>query len=228
MASKGPLIAGMIVGSLLLAGRAMALPMLSVQSACNGTGFQGSITEGGVTSYFEACGTTGGVHSRIWSGTATITEAWSNADGSNVTYKIGGTQVTLDSTPAQWTQWFVTLSSPEATLATRSYTLLINMGFSRTSLSMLALAQNLTGYEVYIGGPGIDGCSATTCASESTGCAGCCGSGCGGCIGVCTEACAAHDECARHSNMSGCNAKFFAALYSIWDCAFFGEGCCGL
>jgi hypothetical protein len=227
MAHEDSVVSGMVVVAILLAGSGMAEPTMTLMPACDGAGFTGSISDGQVTSYFEACGTSAGVHSRVWTKSGTLTEVWSNADGSKPVYEIGGTAIGFNSTSAQWKEWYAMLSSPEAVLASRSYPLLIKMGLSQKNLAMLGLLQNLTGYEVP--DPGLyaeSGCSASECSNPQTNCLGCCGSGCAGCTGVCTNACKAHDLCVRNNDPGGCHAKFFAAMASIWSCVSQGEVVC--
>ena len=116
MAEKRILVGGLIVIAMLLADRAMAEPTVKIEPACGGKGFTGVITDGEVTAYFGSCATPAGLESSIWTETKVLSEISATPDGSDIIYKVHGTQLTPEMTVAQWGQLTEQLISPEEIL----------------------------------------------------------------------------------------------------------------
>lgn len=167
---------------------------LTFQSACGGSGVNGSYEVQGVRIDFLSCTTANGLHSTLHSSTgAPLTELVKQGD--SITLYIGGILVTSSNSPAELAAMDSILTSPESIVARSLPSALTAAGFAPTAGVVTGVGANVIAYTVSQGPLAPTG---SGCTDPSTGCSGCCGMGCAGCYAlgaVCTSECAAHDQC---------------------------------
>lgn len=189
---------------------------------CDGTGLEGTLTENGVTVYFEGCPYDGvGTHARFWSDIGPIAEVWTSADGTT-TIMLADRELDAQMTEQEWLPIDDVLMSPEGQLAIAIYPRLRDQGQSARSLPLLAVAQAAAALSNWHSGVVVAGC--IDCGT-APGCNGCCGLGCSGCTHICTDECEAHDDCIEENAWLGrpaadaiCVGLLQAAVASMFAC----------
>ena len=205
---------------LLLAPHATAGSVV-IGTACGGTGFAGTYSEGGNTVHFESCPTPDGVHVKIWKPDDSPILELLDENGQRSIW-VGGVLFSQANTPEERLDMASLLMSPDTSIAASVAPALQGLSMPASSPLLMAMMQVSLLFEdgeyPEVQEPSIQG--RHPCSDPRNECFGCCGKGCDMCSGICTQHCLNHDACVRQHSIAAleCDLAFELAHDSLLEC----------